>query len=213
MCIYKGLNKNNTALVVIDPINSCAHEKCEIPEWDIHFSKIRKMLPRLNRFIKEYRKKIGGLVMITTTSPWTRDYLPENLQELYKDPHATYYSDNSSGFEEEFNSVEIAKKDFIIAKNTYDAFTNSEFANKLIENKIKYIVITGIFTDGCVLSTVINGFSRGYNFVILKDLVETTDLKIRQNLQKLLIDFTFPKMYGVTTSSSEFLKEMLKKNS
>lgn len=205
------MNKNNTALVVIDPVNSCAHENCETLELGIYFSKIRKMLPKLNQFIKEYRQKIGGLVIVTTITPWDKEHLPKNLQELYTDPATTYYSDDRTGFDEKFHTIEIGSADFIIAKNTYDAFTNPDFVRKLKENNIKYIVMTGIFTDGCVLSTVVNGFSRGYNFVILKDLIETTDAPVRQDIQSLLIKYTFPIMYGKTISSEEFLEEMVKK--
>lgn len=203
------MTRNNTALVVIDPINSCAHEKCEIPENNIHFSKIRKMLPKLNNFLKKYRKKIGGLVVLATITPWDKKHLPENLNELYKDPEAEYYSKDITGFAEEFHTIETEKSDLIIVKNTYDIFT-SEILRKEFEQKgIKYLVVTGIFTDGCVLASVIGGFSRGYNFTILKDLIETTDDKDRQEIQKLLIKFTFPKMYGRTITSEEFLKKFV----
>lgn len=208
MKIYDGMNKDNSALVIIDPVNSCSHENCETPKWGIRFNKIRQMLPKLNSFAKKYREQIGGLVIVTTITPWTKEYLPENVQVLYKDPLATYYSDDTSGFDEKFHTIEVASTDFVTTKNTYDAFTNENFVYKLKDKNIKYIIMTGIFTDGCVLSTVINGFSRGYNFIILKDLIETTDVKIRQELQKLLIEYTFPKMYGRTITSNELLTNL-----
>ncbi|NCT55697.1 cysteine hydrolase [bacterium] len=206
MKIYKEMTKDNTALIVIDPVNSCAHKDCETPEWGIHFSKIRTMLPKLNNFIKEYRKKVGGLVVVTTITPWDKKHLAKNLIELYKDPKCTYYSEDTTGFDEQFYEVKVEKSDFVIAKNTYDVFTNQDLCKKLAKEKIKYIIITGIFTDGCVLASVIGGFSKGYNFVILKDLIETTDVKIRQALQKTLIKYTFPVMYGKTITSKELLK-------
>ncbi len=79
---------------------------------------------------------------------------------------------------------------------------------ELERSGIKHIVITGIFSDGCVLSSIISGFSKDYNFVILKDLIETTDDEDRQKLQELLIKFTFPKMYGRTIKSTAFLSQM-----
>ncbi|PIR62141.1 MAG: hypothetical protein COY81_02530 [Candidatus Pacebacteria bacterium CG_4_10_14_0_8_um_filter_43_12] len=208
MKIHSGMNKDNTALIVIDPINSCAHEKCETPDWNIHFSKIRKMLPKLNNFLKQYRKQVGGLVVVTTITPWTKEYLADNLNELYKDPGAEYYSEDTTGFDEQFYTVEVQKSDLVIAKNTYDVFTNKKLLEELQGRGVKYIVIAGIFSDGCVLASVIGGFSHGYNFVILKDLIETTDQDERQQLQKLLIDVTFPKMYGRTVDSDSFLAEM-----
>lgn len=208
MKIYKSMTKDNTALLVIDPVNSCAHERCETPEWNIYFSKIRKMLPNLNDFVNRYRKDIGGLVVLTTITPWRKEFLPDNLNELYTDPEAEYYSGDTSGFDEEFHTVEPADSDFVISKNTYDVFTNEDLLNKLKEKGIKYIVVAGIFSDGCVLSSVISGFAKGFNFVILKDLIETTDDEKRQELQQLLIEFTFPKMYGKTITSKEFLEEL-----
>lgn len=201
------MTSDNTALVVIDPINSCASESCEMPDRGIRFSKIRAMLPKLDAFVKTYRKKTGGLVIITTTVPWSKDHLPVNIQNLYTDPGATYYSQDTSGFAEQFYALDVESTDVVIAKNAYDAFTNDVFAKTLKDRGIKYIIMTGVFTDGCVLATVISGFSLGYNFVILKDLIETTDVDVRQELQKNLIEFTFPKMYGKTITSAELLSE------
>lgn len=208
MKLYEKLNKKNTALLIIDPINSCAHENCETPEWNIHFLKIREMLPNLDRFVKKYRKEVGGLVVITTITPWRKSFLPDNLNELYTDPEAEYYSEDTTGFDEKFYTVKPEKSDIVIAKNTYDVFTNKDFLEELKKRGIKYIVVTGIFSDGCVLASVVSGFARGFNFIILKDLIETTDSETRQEIQKLLIEFTFPKMYGKTIGSEEFLEKM-----
>jgi nicotinamidase-related amidase len=67
-------------------------------------------------------------------------------------------------------------------------------------------MVTGVFTDGCVLSTIINGFSKGYNFVVLRNLVETTDLPIRQELAKSLLEYTLPMQYGKVMASEEILE-------
>ena len=198
------MNSKNTALVVVDIVNGCCHENCEDKEIGITFSGIRGMVPRLNDFIKRFRNEIGGKIFFTNLTPWTKKYLPENIQELYEDPRATYYGDETK-FDQEFFMVKPEKDDLIITKNNYDTFSNYKFEKILKENDIKYLVITGVFTDGCVLATISGGFSRGYNFVILKDLVETTDVKIRQDLCKYLVEYTFPIMYGKTINSDEFI--------
>lgn len=205
MEIYEGMNKDNTALLVIDPVNSCAHERCETPEWNIRFTKIRTMLPKLAKFVSEYRKRVGGLVVFTTITPWNKENLPENINRLYQDPRAYYYSDDTTGFDEKFHDVIPEKSDLVYMKNTYDAFTIKEMVAGFEKRGIKYIVITGIFTDGCVLATIASGFSKGYNFVILKDMIETTDDLERQKLQELLVGYTFPVMYGKTMTAREFL--------
>ncbi|MCX6716406.1 MAG: cysteine hydrolase [Candidatus Taylorbacteria bacterium] len=201
---YSKMNSKNTALVIIDIVNGCCHENCEDLERGITFSKIRKMVPQLNSFVEKFREKVGGKIIFTNITPWTKEHLPENIKELYEDPVATYYSDGSK-FEEDFYIVKPRKEDIIITKNNYDTFSNPEFDKILRENGIQYLIMTGVFTDGCVLATICGGFSHGYNFVVLKDLIETTDVKIRQELCKHLLDFTFPIMYGKTITSSELL--------
>ncbi len=202
---YEKMTKDNTALVVIDIVNSCCHEKCETPEWGISFSKIRDMISKLDKFIDEFRNTIGGKIIFTNLTPWTKEFLPENINELYTDPNTTYYGDGSD-FENEFYVVKPKEHDIVITKNNYDTFSNPEFDTILQKNGIKYIVMTGVFTDGCVLATIVGGFSHGYNFVILKDLVETTDKKVRQELCRYLIDYTFPVLYGKTIDSRELIE-------
>ncbi|MCL4417208.1 MAG: cysteine hydrolase family protein, partial [Actinobacteria bacterium] len=142
----------------------------------------------------------------TKTPPWKKEFLPENINTLYSDPSTSYYSEDNSGFSEKFYLVKPNPKDVIINKNNYDAFSETDLNRILKEKGVKYIVVTGVFTDGCVLATIIAGFSLGYNFVILKDLIETTDSKIRQELQEKLKEFTFPIMYGRTLISSDFIE-------
>ena len=48
-------------LIVVDMIRSCCSEKFERPEWNISFSKIRGMIPRLKEFADTYRT-LGGQI-------------------------------------------------------------------------------------------------------------------------------------------------------
>ena len=98
----------------------------------------------------------------------------------------------------------------IVTKNNYDAFSNPELDRYLKSKGINNLVITGVFTDGCVLATVCGAFRLGYNITIITDLVETTDNKTRQALSENLIEFTFPIMYGKTVDSKDYLDQILK---
>ncbi|MFH0846051.1 MAG: isochorismatase family cysteine hydrolase [Patescibacteria group bacterium] len=211
--LYSKMNKGNTALIVIDIVNSCSHEKCETPEWDITFSKIREMIPRLNNFIGNFRTKVGGEVIFVNITPWNEENLRENIKELYTDPWARYYSDDTTGFDEEFNGIKPEKDDLIITKNTYDAFSETELEKKLKEKGIQYLVVAGIFTEGCVLSTITVGFSKGFNFVMLRDLIETVDSEERQRISTDIKNRIFPSLYGKSITSEEFLESWKKNNS
>ena len=192
-----------TAFLVIDITNGCCHPKCEIKKWNISFNKIRKMIPALKKFISQYRNA-GGQVIFINCTPWKKEFLAKNIVELYKDQKCKYYSSDESSFSEKFFELEPQKKDFIVTKNTYDAFTNPKLDKFLKKQKIKYVAVAGVFGDECVESTIQGGFSAGYNFIILKNLIETTDVEIRQKLQKLLKEFTWPTMFGKTINSKNF---------
>ena len=205
--LYPGMTLANTRLIVIDVINSCAHQQCEIPDWKIRFRAIREMVPSLADTIHEFRNK-GGRVVFIRTTPWRQEFLTANLNELYTDPSACYYSADTSGFSEEFYLVAPEPEDLVITKNQYDAFAESSVSELLRQEGVRYLAITGIFADGCVHATINGAFSNGFNLVVLKDLVETTDVPVRQEMKKLLIDYTWPVMYGKTVGSSVFLAQI-----
>lgn len=204
------VNIRDTALLVIDITNFSCHPKCEISKWGVTFKKIRKMVPFLKIFVSKYRNA-GGKVIFVDCTPWKKEFLTKNIVELYKTPGCKYYSPDKTGFSEKFFNIEPEKEDFVITKNHYNAFTNPKLDQFLQKNKVKYVIVTGVFGDGCVESTIQGGFSKGYNFIILKDLIETTDVKIRQRIQKLLKDYTWPVMFGRTINSKELFKFVNKK--
>lgn len=199
-----------TALLVVDITNAWAHPRCEIKRGSVSFRKIRKMVPKLRRFIQDY-KTAGGNVIYIKTVPWDKEHLAKNLIEFYEDPAVCFFSnevypDHIKKLSEELYGVNPEKKDIVIAKNSYDAFTNPELDKILKRKKIKYLIATGVLGDGCVHATIQGGFSKGYNFIILKDLVETTDASVRQRLQKIMIEYLWPMMYGKTIEAKDLWK-------
>ena len=202
--IPHSVTLDNSVLLVIDAINSCAHRAYEDPERGICYSKIRQMIPSLSSFITSF-KQLGGRVILITTLPWQEQYLPDNINELYRNnPEARYWSRDTDGHAEQFYRIP-ADGAMVFAKNSYDAFTNEDFVNALEEMRVRYIIVTGVFGDGCVLATICGGFSRGYHFIIAKDLIETTDDKERQEFQRYLKQRTWPLMYGTTVESCHIL--------
>lgn len=202
---FAGMNAQNTALLIVDVVNSCSHEACEIPEWDIYFSRIRAMALRLDAFLGEYRRIIGSAVVFGKTVPWRREFLADNVNELYEDARFAYYARDASGFAEEIYLMRPQAGDLVFDKNTNDALANPQLREELDRRCIRYLITTGVFTDGCVLATVVGGFSRGYSFVVLRDLVETTDSETRQAIQRHLLDYTFPYLFARVITSGELL--------
>ena len=161
------------------------------------------MVPKLVDFIDEYRNKVNQHVILTKTVPWQKEYLPQNINILYTDPKVVYYTKDKSSFPQDFYQLEAKPSDLVVAKKHYDAFTSSKIHNYLSANKIRYVVVTGVFGDGCVLASICGGFAKGFNLVILEDLIETTDDPIRQDIQSGLKKYTWPVMYGRTINSKD----------
>jgi nicotinamidase-related amidase len=202
--IFPNLTTENSVLLVIDVINSCAHRDYEDPRRSIHYNKIRCMIPALSTFIASY-KQLGGRVILTTTVPWQESYLPENINELYRNSEeARYWSQDTTGRAERFYQIP-ADGALVFAKNSYDAFTNEDLVHTLEEMRIRYVIVAGLFGDGCVMASICGGFSKGYHLIIAKDLIETTDDEARQRLQQYLKERTWPLMYGATVESRQIL--------
>jgi nicotinamidase-related amidase len=194
----------NSALLVVDVNNFCAAEDYEDPQRHIHYGRIRRMVPSLASFITAYRR-LGGTVVLVTSVPWQERYLPDNINELYRnDEMARYWSEDTSGRAEEFYGIPTEGA-LIFTKPSYDAFTCPELVDALDERGIRYLIVAGLFDDGCVLSTICGGFSRGYHFIIAKDLIETTDDEDRQAMQKRMKERLWPLMYGPTLESRAIL--------
>jgi nicotinamidase-related amidase len=180
--IPPNLNLKNSVFLVIDVINSCAQREYEDPERAIHYNKIRQMIPALAEFISAY-KRLGGRIILTTTVPWQEAYLPENINELYRNnAEARYWSQDSSGCAEQFYGIPTDGAT-VVVKNSYDAFTNRNLVRLLEEQHTRYVIVAGVFGDGCVMASICGGFSMGYQMVIVNDLIETTDDEDRQACQ------------------------------
>jgi nicotinamidase-related amidase len=202
---------DNSVLLVIDVINSCAHRAYEDPERDIHYDKIRRMIPSLSSFITSFRQ-LGGRVILMTTVPWQEPYLPDNINELYREnPDARYWSEDTSGRAEQFYGIP-ADGVTVFEKNSYDAFTSEGLVHALEEMQVRYVIVAGVFGDGCVLATICGGFSRGYHFILARDLIETTDDEGRQAFQRYLKQRMWPLMYGTTVDSGAILAAFSQKD-
>lgn len=201
------LTPENSVLLVIDVINSCAQREFEDPVRNIHYKKIRRMVPALSAFITSY-KQLGGRVILTTTVPWQEAYLPENINELYRNSaEARYWSQDTTGQAEHFYHIP-SDDALVITKNSFDAFSNEDLIHALEGMHIRYVIVTGIFGDGCVMASICGGFSKGYHLIITKDLIETTDDESRQLLQQQLKQRTWPLMYGTTIESQQILEAL-----
>lgn len=63
--------------------------------------------------------------------------------------------------------------DFIVNKVGYSAFEGTPLESHLRANGIRTVVLTGVVTYACVLSTAFSAFDRGFDVVVVSDAVGT----------------------------------------
>ena len=65
------INIKKTAMLVIDVTNFCCDPNCEIKKWNLTFTKIRRIIPKLKKTIKTY-KTAGGKIIYINCVPWKK---------------------------------------------------------------------------------------------------------------------------------------------
>lgn len=191
-------------LVVIDPVKGCCGREYERPEWNIHFSRVRDLIPRLNDFAERYRAQ-GGRVIWVKPATWTEEHLPDNINRLYREnPRATFYvTENVEEYSEFQPGIEVEPGDQVIEKNSYSAFTNPRLMDALGSDTY---LVAGFYADGCVNATIVDGWGRGCFTFILSDLVESMDDPVKQGQKRFLLSHGWPLMYGHVMPSEEYLR-------
>lgn len=65
--------------------------------------------------------------------------------------------------------AEIAKTHPVVAKNTYDAFINTDLDRMLRDKDVQRLVVCGVMTDCCCDTTARSAFNRGWETWLMKD--------------------------------------------
>jgi len=87
--------------------------------------------------------------------------------------------------------IEIDPRINIVSKNIFDkytpsAFSNIDFNNYLIQNKINEIYVCGVMADQCVYSTTLDAFNKGYKVNYIANAVGSTSVRnIERAIKKL----------------------------
>lgn len=84
-----------------------------------------------------------------------------------------YYDPNEEPPETAFGGlykIYRTNDDCIIAKKHWSAFENTGLNHELQKNKIDTLVISGVYTSGCIRSTVMDAL-KSYNVIVLQDCI------------------------------------------
>ena len=68
----------------------------------------------------------------------------------------------------------------IFEKYTYDTFKNPDLDNALKKNSVSTLILTGVETDVCVLTTALSGVDLGYRVIMASDAMTSSDIKTHE---------------------------------
>lgn len=173
------LSRNNVCLLIVDMQNEFMREEgyfCKEKGWpvDIFTDQIERC-----QLLKKAAKEAGCKVMYTATGyapdgsdAFVSNHLIHPLIFLNQD--GTPRKANAAVLKgswgaEIIDEIKPDSEDYVIHKQRFNAFYQTELEMMLRCNNIKTLIICGIITEVCVESTVREAFIRDF------DVIEVTD--------------------------------------
>lgn len=95
-------------------------------------------------------------------------------EPILEDGTPFYYSTSRENHEILDELVPL-KEDLVIDKYRWSAFFETSLDSILRSQGVKNILVGGVVTDGCVMTTVFDAYFRDYNVHLIKDMCTTTN--------------------------------------
>lgn len=177
------LDTKSTALLVIDVQSTYLADK-ETPEetarWQPFFDRMRSIvIPNNARMIAESRKR-GVEVIFARIACHKQDGRDRSLSQ--KKPGFNYLLLPKNSVESQI-VPELAPKDdeIVITKTTDSALTGTNLRMLLHNMGIKDVIVTGIFTDQCVSSTVRSLVDESFGVVVVEDCCAAATMQLHHH--------------------------------
>jgi nicotinamidase-related amidase len=196
----------NKALLVIDYTENACFEIYQNPRYNLRLSKVREIVSSLEKLLAFQRTRERGEIIWVKSCLWIKKYLHPNIIRFYDDnPKAEFYSVKPGG--ENFYHVRPDEHDKVFEKNMYSAFsgTQGRLDEYLKKRNIGNLIISGIYSTGCINATICEAFHLGYKLTIIKDCIETFDEPGKQAFQSYLLN-DWALMYGKVVNLSHYME-------
>ena len=189
----------HTALLVIDIQRDFAAPDGMRAKHGGDLSQVELMIDNLERLIVAAQS--ADVLTLYTQQIYDRDKLNDLQKEQYDlDDKLVMCDPITHG--PEFYRVKPENIENVYTKYNYNAFSNPKFTEKLQQNKVKTLVITGMDTYYCVETAIRNGYDLGYKIVVPSDGVagNARHLPLHERTLELV-----KKSYGVVTNCDELI--------
>lgn len=150
-----------TAILVVDTIEDFFTEV--MTESDDARRRAGSIVPPLKSLLEQARKNSAPVVYIY-------DYFTpaEANIDAHIKIHGLHAVEGTSGVKV-LEDIAPQSGDFIIYKKVYDGFYGTRLDMVLRELNVNRIAVTGLWTDICVMHTVMGGWVRRYETILVKD--------------------------------------------
>ena len=190
----------HSAILVIDMQNVFCAEGYP-PDRKVDKTMIRAMIPRLQQFLTQARRKNIPIIFIRTVMD------EEDFSSPIKELNIRNYGRDvdfcmRGSWEAEFTpEIQPEANEIVIEKTRYSAFVKTDLDTRLRELGIVTLIVTGVATNICVETTCREGFMRDYYIVVPNDLVATLSEELHScSLMNL------KRWFAEVTSSEELLR-------
>ena len=181
------------AVIVVDMLKDTYNA---VPEHRF-MKEFRTIIPRILRLVEEARK-LGGLIVYANDS-----YLPEDF--LFRGKMKPSAIRGTCGAEV-IDELSILDGDVVLPKRRFSAFFKTDLDMTLRTLGIDTIAVTGLTTEVCVLSTLLDGLANDFNSVLISDCCAS---RSRDTHNAIVAGFsrfpTYPTLRVRT--SDEFIRE------
>jgi nicotinamidase-related amidase len=180
-------NKRTAALLIMDYQNDVL---ADIPE-----ERRKPLIRNAVRILEAARK--AGLPVIHVANMFRKGYPEINLRnKVYREVKARgIYKYNSQGAEIA-SEVSPVGKEITIMKHRASAFHDTDLETILRVKGITHLILMGVATEGCVLSTLRQAFDLDYSITVISDGCADPD----QEIHNALINRIFLREASVITT-------------
>ncbi|MBS7250614.1 MAG: cysteine hydrolase [Candidatus Freyarchaeota archaeon] len=187
--------KKNSAVLVVDMQNDFASREKNTPQrWE----QIKRIIPNIKTILQKARDM--GIPVIYTKELHRAGGVDFGIELQFEEEHCIEGTPGAEIIEE----LKPQEGDYLITnKRRYSAFMGTDLQILLRGLKVENLILTGAFTDVCILATAMDARAFDYRVIIPEDAVVGTNIERHQAAIKC-IDY----VVGHITASKNIIEAL-----
>jgi len=202
MGIEEQLWAGKCAALVVDMQNDFCHPDGFLGKAGMNLKDIRAMIPSLARLVDAVRAI--GVRIFMVQSLMEEHYLSPAMRyrKLRIGRSEDICKEHSWG-QQQIEELFPHPEDVVINKHTYSAFLGTKLTEKLVDEEIQTLIVTGVLTEVCVETTVRDSACLHFYNVIPKDCTASDNSDSHWSAL-----FRIDKFFGTVMGSEEIVSKL-----